>query len=275
LSSKIRSRNTRYLNTISRDASNNVRDRVVDIINLYKEGKISQMQTAENILLKLLSGDGRTQKAGIQQYNKTIEKFKQQEPLKQRLEAKSTDRNIKREKAASILGKAVKSYNRRKSLLIQRTETQNIDKPLTTVKFHLNTKDAYPKMPNPEDKVEIEIDYNFENGRTASADTIFENIKNRLHLILLRKLTTLLESKKSMKASIGCYFKLYKFEVASNTGGKQIYSYKQEKKVAKTKALSINRSNLDESISDMIEKLDFNIINLKIEESGWPYPRSV
>ena len=178
MSSKLRSRNTRYLNTISRGASNNVRDRVVDIINLYKEGKISQMQTAENILLKLLSGDGRTQKAGIQQYNKTIVKFKQQEPLKQRLEAKSTDRNIKREKAASILGKAVKSYNRRKSLLIQHTETQNTDKPLTTVKFHLNTKDAYPKMPNPEDKLEIEIDYNFENGRTASNDTIFENIKN-------------------------------------------------------------------------------------------------
>ena len=191
MSSKIRSRNTRYLNTISRNASKNVRDRVVDIINLYKEGKISQMQTAENILLKLLSGDGRTQKAGIQQYNKTIVKFKQQEPLKQRLEAKSTDRNIKREKAASILGKAVKSYNRRKSLLIQHTETQNIDKPLTTVKFHLNTKDAYPKMPDPDDKVEIEIDYNFENGRTASTDTIFENIKNRLHLILLRKLNTL------------------------------------------------------------------------------------
>ena len=63
MSSKIRSRNTRYLNTISRGASNNVRDRVVDIINLYKEGKISQMQTAENILLKLLSGDGRTQKS--------------------------------------------------------------------------------------------------------------------------------------------------------------------------------------------------------------------
>ena len=147
------------------------------------------------------------------------------------------------------------------------------------MKFHLNTKDAYPKMPNPEDKVEIEIDYNFENGRTASTDTIFENIKNRLHLIIFRKLTTLLERKKSMKASIGCYFKLYKFEVASNSenklssDGKRIYSYKQEKKVAKTKALTITRSNLDEIISDMIEKLDSSIINLKIEESGWRIKR--
>ena len=82
-----------------------------------------------------------------------------------------------------------------------------------------------------------------------------------------------------MKVSIGCYFKLYKFEVASNSenklssDGKHIYSYKQEKKVAKTKALSINRSNLDEIISDMIEKLDFNITNLKIEESGWRIKR--
>ena len=75
------------------------------------------MQTAENILLKMLSGDGRTQKAGIQQYNKTIVKFEQQDPLKHRLEAKSTDRIHKREKAASILGKAVKSYNRRKPYL--------------------------------------------------------------------------------------------------------------------------------------------------------------
>ena len=72
MSSKIRSRNTRYLNTISRGASNNVRDRVVDIINLYKEGKISQMQTAKNILLKLLSGDGRTQKAAVSYTHLTL-----------------------------------------------------------------------------------------------------------------------------------------------------------------------------------------------------------
>ena len=50
-------------------------------------------------------------------------------------------------------------------------------------------------MPNPQDNVEIDIDYNFENGEPHK-DTIFENMKNRLHLIILRKLTTLLDIKK-------------------------------------------------------------------------------
>jgi len=267
MSSKIRTRNTRYLSTISRGATLNVKDRAVNIINLYKEGKISQMHTAENIILKLLSSDGRPQKAGIQQYNNTIVKFEQQDPLNQRLEAKRTDRISKREKAASILGKAVKSYNRRKSLLIQCTETQNIDKPLTTVSFHLNTKSAYPQMPNPQDNFEIDIDYNFENGEPHK-DTIFENMKNRLHLIILRKLTTLLDIK-TMKVSTGCYFKFYKFEVASNSNEKVRYTHKQDTKIVKTKPLTVNRSNLGEITSDMIEKLDFNMINLKIEESGW------
>ena len=43
-------------------------------------------------------------------------------------------------------------------------------------------------MPNPDDKVEIEIDYNFENGRTASTDTIFENIKKQITFNSLKKI---------------------------------------------------------------------------------------
>jgi len=110
---KLREKGTKYLTFLGRNASSNVKEKVNNIIKLYGDGKITQIQTAENILLKLTSRDGRDQKSGIKQYDKTIVNFQQQIPLNQRLEAKATEK-IKQIKAASIIGKAIKSYNMRK-----------------------------------------------------------------------------------------------------------------------------------------------------------------
>ena len=83
--SKKRIQNTKYLNILGRNASAAVKDKVDELIQLYSNGQISQMRTAENLILKLINPDKRTLQAGIKQYGKTIEKFKQMEPLKQRL----------------------------------------------------------------------------------------------------------------------------------------------------------------------------------------------
>ena len=93
--SKTRGKHSKYLTFLGRNASTNVKDKVNNIIKLYDDGKISQLQTAENILLKLISRDGRVQTSGVKQYDKYIEKFQKQAPLKERLKATALN-NIKK-----------------------------------------------------------------------------------------------------------------------------------------------------------------------------------
>ena len=54
MTSKIRIRNTKYLNTLGRNARGDTEDKVNEVINLYREGKIPQVQTAENIIIDLI-----------------------------------------------------------------------------------------------------------------------------------------------------------------------------------------------------------------------------
>ena len=91
--SKKRISNTKYLNILGRNASANVKDKVDELIQLYSNGQISQMRTAENLIFNLINPDKRTLNAAIKRYNKSIEKIKQHEPLKQRLSKKSTQIN--------------------------------------------------------------------------------------------------------------------------------------------------------------------------------------
>ena len=78
------------MNILGRNASATVKDKVDELIQLYSNGQISQMRTAENLILNLINPDKRTLKAAIKRYNKSIEKFKQHEPLNKRLLEKST-----------------------------------------------------------------------------------------------------------------------------------------------------------------------------------------
>ena len=50
---KTRTRNTKYLNTLGRNARGDTEAKVNEIIKLYSESKISQIQTAENMIIDI------------------------------------------------------------------------------------------------------------------------------------------------------------------------------------------------------------------------------
>ena len=54
MTSKSRIRNSKYLNTLSRNARGETETKIKEVIKLYSESKIPQLQTAENIIVDLL-----------------------------------------------------------------------------------------------------------------------------------------------------------------------------------------------------------------------------
>ena len=52
--SKIRIKNTKYLNTLGRGARGDAEAKVNEVIKLYRDGKVSQISTAENMILDLI-----------------------------------------------------------------------------------------------------------------------------------------------------------------------------------------------------------------------------
>ena len=66
--------------------------KVHKIIDLYKSRKISQLQTAENIIMKLVSKDQKQQKQGFKQADKIIDQYKEVQTLSHRLRQKTTVR---------------------------------------------------------------------------------------------------------------------------------------------------------------------------------------
>ena len=51
---KIRIKNTKYLNTLGRNARGDAEAKVNEVIKLYREGKVSQISSAENMILDLI-----------------------------------------------------------------------------------------------------------------------------------------------------------------------------------------------------------------------------
>ena len=52
--SKARLSNTKYLTTLSRNAKGDTQEKVKEVIKLYSESKISQISSAENMILDLI-----------------------------------------------------------------------------------------------------------------------------------------------------------------------------------------------------------------------------
>jgi len=84
--STARLRNTKYLNTLGRNARGDTETKVKEVIKLYSESKIPQLQTAENIIVDLLFN--KNKKSVSKKYDKLIEKHKANEPLNKRLTQK-------------------------------------------------------------------------------------------------------------------------------------------------------------------------------------------
>ena len=92
MTSKIRIRNTKYLTTLGRIARGDTEAKVNEVVNLYRQGKISQIQTAENIIIDSIYNmkNKRQQKSTTKRYDKLIEKHKTKEPLNKRLQQAKT-----------------------------------------------------------------------------------------------------------------------------------------------------------------------------------------
>jgi len=87
MTSKIRLKNTKYLNTLGRNAQGEAEAKVNEVIKLYREGRVSQISTAENMILNLIynTKNQRQQKATANKYEKFITKHAANEPLNKRI----------------------------------------------------------------------------------------------------------------------------------------------------------------------------------------------
>ena len=72
MTSKSRLRNIKYLNTLGRNARGDAVEKVNEVIKLYRDGKVSQISTAENMILDLIynTKNQRQQKATTKKYEK-------------------------------------------------------------------------------------------------------------------------------------------------------------------------------------------------------------
>ncbi len=90
---KTRERNSNYLTSLGRRAKGEATPKVGQIITLYNQGKISQLQTAENLIIKLTRAKNEKDlKSAFKQYDKLIGKSETKEPLSKRLAEKKQQR---------------------------------------------------------------------------------------------------------------------------------------------------------------------------------------
>ena len=79
--SKIRIKNTKYLNTLGRNARGDAVEKVNEVIKLYSENKIKQIRTAGNLITDLIYNmtNKKKQTSITKRYDKLVEKHKTKE----------------------------------------------------------------------------------------------------------------------------------------------------------------------------------------------------
>ena len=101
--SKIRLTNTDYLISLGRRVKGEATPKVNKIITLYNQSKISQLQTAENIIIKLITAKTeKQQQSTLKQFDQLIEKHKDKEPLNKRLVEKKQIKKSSQNNSKSI-----------------------------------------------------------------------------------------------------------------------------------------------------------------------------
>ena len=88
---KTRENNSNYVISLGRRGKGEATLKIGKTITLYNQGKISQLQTAENIINKLITAKTeKEQKSAFKKYDKIVDKYKANEPLNKRLEEAKT-----------------------------------------------------------------------------------------------------------------------------------------------------------------------------------------
>ena len=82
---KTRERNSNYLISLGRRANGEATPKVNKIITLYNQSKISQLQTAENIIIKLITAKTeKQQRSTLKHYEKLIEQHIKQKTTQEK-----------------------------------------------------------------------------------------------------------------------------------------------------------------------------------------------
>ena len=116
---KTTQRNIMFLEGFITNSKADIKDNVKTIVQLYKDRKISNLTTAENMIIKLRTIQPSTQNKIMKQYDKLIQKYQQNEPLNVRMKV-NKERNIekkvvvKKTNAADKTRKQFKSFFNKK-----------------------------------------------------------------------------------------------------------------------------------------------------------------
>ena len=112
-------RNIAYLEGFITNSKTSIKDNVKTLVQLYKDRKISNLTTAENMIIKLRTIQPSTQNKIMKQYDKMIQKYQQNEPLNVRMKVNKTINIekkvvIKKTKAADKIRKIFKGFFNKK-----------------------------------------------------------------------------------------------------------------------------------------------------------------
>ena len=110
-------KNVQYLEASLSYAKADVKPFIRNIIDLYKDRKIANITTAENMLLQLRTIDPRTKNKTIKRYGKLVAKYEHKEPVHIRMKAtreKNIDKKVavKKNTAAGKIQKLFKSFTK-------------------------------------------------------------------------------------------------------------------------------------------------------------------
>ena len=157
--------------------------------------------------------------------------------------------------------------------LINDVEHIDNDKALTTIKINLNTKAAFPDMPDlTEDgsRASTTIDESFENG-APNRDVNYELLIARIKDKILELTSDALSNKESMKIQLGGNFQLYRLK--NHESGH--IEYIQHNMYCKTKVMNITKLTLNDIIDNLINDLGDKLLSEKQQDSGWKIRRIV
>ena len=111
--------NIAFLQGFITNSKVDIKDNVKTIVQLYKDRKISNLTTAENMIMNLRTMRPSTKNKTMKQYDKLIEKYQHNEPLNVRMKATKTTNiekkvGVKKTNAADKIRKLYKGFFNKK-----------------------------------------------------------------------------------------------------------------------------------------------------------------
>jgi hypothetical protein len=156
-------RNISFLEQFIHKSHASVKYKIKEIVDLYKERKLSNVTTAQNMIDKLRSVTDKTQKRTLKQFDKLVERYKNNEPLNIRMQ-KSKEARLLKTTAANRIQQAFRNRTVRREpyqitvLLFSDQKEGSTSKPYKGVYLIAEKQfDVLAPSPFPEDIVKVLI----------------------------------------------------------------------------------------------------------------------